>query len=192
MLKKKNLLIISFMGVDGSGKTSLSKKIKKIFKGATYLHLKPYIFFLDKRTIVKDPHREKKITFIMSIIRLLSWLASYKIFFFINKINKVFIFDRYAHDVLIDPIRYKHNLPKVITRYILSFFPEPDLWIFLKPTLKTIKSRKSELSDSEINRQIKEYVYFFKNKKNVLMLKTSTNSQILLVKIKKKLYSLRK
>ena len=42
---KKHPLIISFMGVDGSGKTTLSKKIKKDLKQSVYLHLKPYILF---------------------------------------------------------------------------------------------------------------------------------------------------
>ena len=65
-------------------------------------------------------------------------------FFIINQTLKVYIFDRYAHDVLIDPIRYRFNLSKKLTKFILGFFPEPDLWIYLKPSIKTIKSRKIE------------------------------------------------
>ena len=61
---KKHPLIISFMGVDGSGKTTLSKKIKKDLKQSVYLHLKPYILFQDKRNIIKNPHNNKKSFFI--------------------------------------------------------------------------------------------------------------------------------
>ena len=82
MLKKKLPLIISFMGVDGSGKTTLSKKIKQFYKKSKYLHLKPYILFQDRRTVIKDPHNQNKSTFIVSFLRLLSWLISYKFFFF--------------------------------------------------------------------------------------------------------------
>ena len=59
-MKLKSRIIISLMGVDGSGKTTLSKKINKLFINSKYLHLKPYIFFLDRRTVVKNPYALKK------------------------------------------------------------------------------------------------------------------------------------
>ena len=167
-LKKK--IIISLMGVDGSGKTNLAKKLHKIFKKSKYLHLKPYILFQDRRVVIKDPHNQKKSSFIISLLRILSWLISYKIFFYQNKSKKIYIFDRYAHDILIDPIRYRYSLSKSLTKFILKFFPKPNLWIFLNPSLKTIKSRKLELSDRELKRQILDYTHFFKNQKNVLKL----------------------
>ena len=190
MNQNKTPLIISFMGVDGSGKTTLSKKLKKIFKKSKYLHLKPYILFQDKRTEVKNPHAQKKSTFIFSLLRLLSWLVSYKLFFLNNKKKQLFIFDRYVHDILVDPLRYKHNISKDFTRFILSFFPNPDLWIFLKPSLRIIKSRKVELTDNELRRQVKDYSNFFKNKKNVLILNTNKQSKILITIIKKKMKTL--
>jgi hypothetical protein len=41
-----------------------------------------------------------------------------------------------------------------------------------------------------MRRQIKEYSFFFKNKKNVLILNTNTQSKILIKKIKKKIHSI--
>ena len=183
---KKNF-IVSFIGVDGSGKTTLAKTINKIFKKSKYLHLKPYILFPDRRTVIKNPHYQKKSSFILSLFRLISWLISYKVFFFQNKIKKIYIFDRYAHDVLIDPIRYKQNLSQGLTKFILNFFPEPDLWIFLNPSLKTIKSRKYELPDNEVKRQIRGYKRFFSNQKNVLILNTNIQITKLVKQITKKL-----
>ena len=84
-------LVISFMGVDGSGKTTLSKKLKKLFKSSKYLHLKPYILFQDRRVVVKEPHRQNKSSFIISFLRLFSWLISYTIFFLKIK-KKIFIY----------------------------------------------------------------------------------------------------
>ena len=178
------------MGVDGAGKTTLSKKLHKMFKGSKYLHLKPYIFFQDRRTVIKDPHKEKRSTFIFSFLRLLSWLISYKIYFYQRKKNKIYIFDRYAHDVLIDPLRYKHDLYQGITKYILSFFPEPDLWVFLNPSIKTIKARKRELSNYELRRQINAYSIFFKNKKKVLKLNTITQKEKLIIRIRKSIINI--
>ena len=183
---KKNF-IVSFIGVDGSGKTTLAKNLNKIIKGSKYLHLKPYIFFRDRRTVIKNPHYQKKSSFILSLFRLISWLISYKVFFFQNKIKKIYIFDRYAHDVLIDPLRYKQNLSQGLTKFILNFFPKPDLWIFLNPSLKTIKSRKYELPDNEVKRQIRGYKRFFSNQKNVLILNTNIQITKLVKQITKKL-----
>ena len=178
------------MGVDGSGKTTLAKILQRKFKRSKYLHLKPYILFQDRRTVVKHPQNNNKSFFILSLLRLLSWLISYKIFFYQNKIKRIYIFDRYAHDVLIDPLRYKHSLSHSLTKFILNFFPKPDLWIFLNPSLKTIESRKQELSDTELKRQIKDYTQFFRNQKNVLKLNTNNKKKILIKKITKIIVSI--
>jgi len=189
MINFKKNIIISLMGVDGSGKTTLAKLLVKKINDSQYLHLKPYIIFLDRRTVIKNPHLQKKSTIILSLLRLISWLMSYKVFFYNKKNNKFFIFDRYAHDILIDPLRYQHGLSKKLTKLILDLFPQPDLWIFLKPSIKTIKSRKTELSDKELEHQIKGYVRFFKPKKNVLLLDSNMSKKILINKIIKKINS---
>jgi thymidylate kinase len=187
MKKLKKNFIISLIGVDGAGKTTLAKKLHKTIKNSQYLHLKPYIIFKNYITVIKNPHREKKSSLIFSLIRLFSWLLSYKFFFFFNQKKKFYIFDRYAHDILIDPLRYKHNLSPKLTKLILNFFPKPDLWVFANPLLKTIKHRKLELPVIELKRQIKDYTCFFKNKKNVLMLDTSVKKEKLIKQIVKKI-----
>lgn len=187
MNKLKPPVIISFMGVDGSGKTTLAKKINKIFKKSRYLHLKPYILFKDRRTTVKNPHIYKKNIFFISLIRLISWLVSYKFFFFKHKNTKLYIFDRYAHDILIDPLRYRHSISKNLTKLILNFFPQPNIWIFTSASFKIIKSRKLELSNKELSRQMKDYSIFFKNKKNVIRLNTCLSDKILIKILIKKI-----
>jgi len=190
MIRLKKKIIVSLMGVDGAGKTTLAKKLNKIFKNSKYLHLKPYIIFKDRRTVIKNPHNQKKSSFILSLLRIFSWLVSYKIFFYQNKRKRIYFFDRYAHDLLIDPLRYKHSLTQGLTKIILIFFPKPDLWIFLKPSLKIIKSRKNELPISELRRQIKSYTKFFKSKKNVLNLKNNVQKKKLVKEITKKISNL--
>ena len=187
MIKLKKNIIVSLMGVDGSGKTTLAKKLNKIFKKSKYLHLKPYILFQDRRTVIKNPHDQKKSSATMSLLRLLSWLISYKVFFYRNKDKKFYIFDRYAHDILVDPLRYKHGLSQGLTKFILWFFPKPNLWIFMNTPIKTIKFRKSELTDNELKRQIRDYLLFFKNQKNVIMLKNNIQKKKLIKIVIKKI-----
>ena len=85
--------VISFMGVDGSGKSTLIKPINKKFKKKIkikYLHLRPYIFLTDKRTVIKNPHiKKKKVSKLFSFSKLLIWLAIYNVFFFYNLKKKI-------------------------------------------------------------------------------------------------------
>ena len=172
MIKLNTNLVISFMGVDGVGKstliTSLNKRLKKSSFKIKNLHLRPYLFLTDTRTVIKNPHEEKSLNSkFISLIRILIWLFMYRIFFLVNlnKKNQLIIFDRYAHDLLIDKIRYKFNLPKKITKFILDLFPRPHLWIILKAPIKLIEKRKKELPTKELKRQMREYLNFSKKKK---------------------------
>jgi thymidylate kinase len=176
--------VIAFMGVDGSGKSTLikgiKKKLKKKYQSIKYIHLRPYLFLTDKSTINKNPHNQKKIkSQFESFLKILFWLFMYKIFFFIKfkKKNQLIIFDRYAHDLLVDKKRYRFNLTKKLTKYILSFFPTPNLWIILTAPINKIEKRKKELSTSELKRQVKSYINFAKSKKNSLIVNTGKNIQ---------------
>ena len=107
MTKFKDSVIVSFMGVDGSGKSTLIKKLKKKlkrnFKAIKYLHLRPYLILLDKSEVNKNPHKFEERSNFFSFIILFYWLIEYKIFFLFNKRkkNQLIIFDRYVHDILI-------------------------------------------------------------------------------------------
>ncbi len=193
MKKSYGSIVISFMGVDGSGKSTLIQKLKKDlkkdFKTIKYLHLKPYLILLDKRNVNKNPHKSKPKSHLLSFLTLIVWLLQYRIFFFIygRKTNQLIIFDRYAHDLLIDKIRYRHNLSFSLTKKILYFFPEPHLWIILNVSSRIAEKRKKELSSKELRRQINGYKKFAKDKKNSIMLNNNKNNKKNFFLIKQKI-----
>ena len=189
MKKLKKNIIITVMGVDGSGKSTLIKKIIKKqhnkFEVIKYLHLRPYLFLINKININKNPHTKTLLHPILSCLKIYIWLIMYKLFYFFNsfKRSQLIIFDRYAHDLLIDRIRYRHSLSLKLTRKILDYFPEPDLWVFLKAPINILEKRKRELPRKELKSQGKKYIEFAKTRNNVLLLNTrkSINSNVSLI-----------
>ena len=189
-------IVISFMGVDGSGKSTLiellRKKLKNKFKKIKYVHLRPYLILLDKSTIEANPHKTKKTwPILLNFIRILYWLIIYRLFFYLfaNKPRQLIIFDRYADDLMIDPIRYKFNLPNKITKFILNFFPNPSLWIVLNAPIKVLEKRKKELPTGELKKQIRSYLNFAKQRKNSIVVNTNNSIQSNLSMVIKKINS---
>jgi len=197
MKKFNSTIIVSFMGTDGSGKSTLIKKLsnqlKNSYRKIKYLHLRPYLFLTDKRTTNTNPHDQKlPVSQLESFIKILIWLFMYHVFFLINlnRKNQLIVFDRYAHDLIIDKIRYRFNLPNKLTRFILNLFPKPNLWIICKAPIKLIEKRKKELSTNEIKRQMTEYINFFEKQKNKLVIDTSHEIKKNILLITKKMKSI--
>ena len=193
-MSQNSSIIVSFMGVDGSGKSTLiellRKKLKNKFRKIKYIHLRPYLILLDKSTVQANPHKSKKTwPILLNFFRILYWLIIYRFFFYLfgNNSNQLIIFDRYAHDLMIDPIRYKFNLPINITKFILNLFPNPNLWIVLNAPIKVLEKRKKELPTKELKKQIRSYLNFAKQRKNSIVVNTNNSVQSSLSLIIKKI-----
>jgi len=193
-MSQNSSIIVSFMGVDGSGKSTLiellRKKLKNKFRKIKYIHLRPYLILLDKSTVQANPHKSKKTwPILLNFFRILYWLIIYRFFFYLfgNNSNQLIIFDRYAHDLMIDPIRYKFNLPFKIAKFILDLFPNPNLWIVVNAPIKVLEKRKKELPTKELKRQIRTYLNFAKQRKNSIVVNTNNSVQSCLSLIIKKI-----
>ncbi len=156
-------------GPDGSGKStvieSLREEMSHAFWGTQYFHLRPRIgtgVVHGESTPVENPHGQKPRNPVSSVLKLFYYAADYLIGHWSSVKplllrSRLVIFDRYYHDILVDPVRYRYSGPAWLARFVGRFIPRPDLFIFLDAPAHIIQQRKNEVSPEETQRQSAEY-----------------------------------
>ncbi|GAB1724578.1 MAG: hypothetical protein NTNFB01_34740 [Nitrospira sp.] len=73
---------------------------------------------------------------------------------FLDKIQSTLVLsDRYYHDILVDPKRYRYGGPLWLARWVGKLVPQPDLTIILDAEPVVVQSRKQEVPLEETCRQ---------------------------------------
>lgn len=195
----KNKVTITFLGTDGSGKSTIINAImptlnEAFHDGVHYEHMRPnYLPSLavamgkkkkgEPVTVCTDPHAEKPSGFFGSLLRLSYYMTDYTYGYFrkiyLDKSIKthVWIFDRYYYDYLIDPRRGRIKLPKWIISFYGCFVPTPDIIICLGTDAEKIHQRKPELPLEEVKRQVKELQRFTRKNKKAVWIDTGCSME---------------
>jgi len=161
-------LHIVVLGMDGSGKSSVLEKVipalAPAFRGTKTVHLRPHLGKTISTTSVPvtDPHAEPARSFLMSLVKLAYFWFDYTAGYFLTIKPKLIrstliVYDRYFHDMLVDPKRYRFGAPLFLARWIIKLTPQPDLIILLNVSAETAQSRKQEVSFDESTRQAEAY-----------------------------------
>ncbi|KKO01326.1 hypothetical protein LCGC14_0119140 [marine sediment metagenome] len=166
-IKNKKPLVISFLGPDGSGKSTVIEgviKEKLPFNGTSYFHLKPLhpARALGESVVVVDPHKYPPYSMLKSYVKLAFFIYQYNIGWIKNvlplkKKGNLVIFDRYYHDLLVDNRRYRYGGNIKIAKFISKFIPKPDIFFVLTTDPKVIYTRKQEVPFNELERQVSAY-----------------------------------
>lgn len=185
-------LTVTFLGTDGSGKSTIIDYIKPFLNEAFhdkvyYEHMRPNFIpsiarlFGKKDTQsgpVTNPHGSSTSGFLGSFFRWAYYLLDYTFGYYIKVLPKktfkscIWIFDRYYYDYLIDPKRARIKLPIWILKIGQLLIPEPDIIICLGADPAIIHSRKPELPLPEIERQVKALKKFSENHRRAVWVDT--------------------
>ena len=172
---------VVFLGPDGSGKSSVidavSLSLAPAFRKQARYHLRPFVFRARTESNgqpVTNPHASPKYGVIISVMKLFYLWIDYTVGYLISvHWKKIFstlvIFDRYFHDILIDPLRFRYGGPYWLAALLVRMIPKPDAIVFLNVPADIIQQRKSEISRDECEQQTKDYIALAKKTKKSLI-----------------------
>ena len=167
--------MMAILGTDGSGKSTIIHEIVPALnlpfhRSVIVHHLKPDFLPPLARfrgvqskpgAVCQTPHASKPSGTIGSFLRIIYLLCDYTLGYWFRiriKLAKLpiglWIFDRYAYDMLIDSRRFRIKLPPWIIKPFLFLVPRPDLILCLGGDPDKIYDRKPETSLEEVKRQV--------------------------------------
>lgn len=162
-------LMLTLLGPDGSGKSTVGKKLLKdlapAFWHTQYIHLRPEVGVSSNgrdNSPVVDPHGKPPRHWTTSLLKCLYYVFDYNAGY-LCKIKprliqtSMVVFDRYYHDLLVDPARYRYGGPLPAAKACGNFLPYPDLFLILDAPAETLHQRKQEVPLEETIRQRQAY-----------------------------------
>lgn len=168
---------IIILGSDGAGKSSVIRGLINRFDHRGLVvkmrHLKPRLVMSrrgDGVTIVVDPHGKPPRSAFTSTVKILIWLMEeWFAHLFQDQKDTLLICDRYYHDLLVDPKRYRYGGPAWAAKCIGELMPQPDLWVLLDAPAEVLQARKREVPREESARQREAYRAFIRTQDNSVM-----------------------
>lgn len=163
-------LTVAFLGPDGSGKSSVIERVlaelAPAFRRTECLHLRPRLLAGTRQSAaapVTQPHALAPRSMLGSSAKI-AWLLLECIVGYAVRVwplacrSTLVAFDRYYHDLLVDPRRYRYGGSPALTRWVARAVPRPDLWVVLDAPVEVLQARKAEVSAEESARQREAYL----------------------------------
>lgn len=164
-------LVVALLGPDGAGKSSVIERMMEdlapVFRRVRTMHLRPRLRWWRRGAAEErpatEPHAKPRRGAGASTLKLslfvLDYAAGYLLRIWPDRCRSTLVaFDRYLHDMLVDPRRYRYGGPPALVRWAARLVPEPDLWFVLDAPAEVLQRRKPEVAGEESERQRADYL----------------------------------
>ena len=148
---------VVLLGPDGCGKSSVlagvARALAPEFAGVEARHYRPQARWGAGRA-VERPHALPPRSLVGSALKLGLDLARF-VAGYVATVRptvgrgELVLFDRYYHDVLADPRRYRYGGPAWLAERVGRLVPAPDLFVVLDAPAEVLQARKAEVSPAE-------------------------------------------
>lgn len=166
MSSKQRGRVISFLGPDGAGKTTIlagveSELAKRSQKFETFYFAPGYLMRYRPKaehTVTTNPHEGRQYGQLLVAMKIMLMLFEFRMGIpRVRRDHSLALFDRFIHDILVDPVRYRMGCLRWWMRVMLALAPRPDLLIVVTAPARVIHSRKQEVPFDETERQVSAY-----------------------------------
>ncbi len=169
-LRRPTGMLVAVLGADGSGKSTvidmLTTDWEPAFRRSRYFHLRPRLWQRSGAgDSVDDPHGKPPRGRFLSCVKVIMFALDYAIGYqtcirpWLARATLV-VFDRYYHDLLLDPIRYRLGGGLGLARLLKRGIPRPHHWLVLDSPSEVLQRRKTEVSPEASERQNNAYRKF--------------------------------
>lgn len=175
-------LIVCVLGPDGAGKSTVLDRVEPRLALAFRRAIRQHLYYAAARAgtgvPVTDPHGKPPYGIVLSAIKLAYlwgryWMG-YIVYGLPRKIRSTLIlFDRYCHDLAVDPRRYRYGGPPALARLLGRLVPRPDLFLVLDAPPEVLRARKREVPLEEAERQRQAYLAFAASTPNAQVIDAS-------------------
>lgn len=170
---------IVFLGVDGSGKTTIIQALHRILDGSAHhvrhcrvVPILPWQSEPDSTKAVSNPHARKNRGPIGSIAKVFYLFTRYcLVHAWPWRGSVLFLFDRHMADMVVDPRRYRYGGPTALLMRLLSLLPQPTLSVLVDIDPHIAHRRKPELPLAELRRQADAYRHMMGSLPNPISIK---------------------